>query len=57
MKRKELINKIVENGIFFNQGNSVISYVDVDFDDYRKSLDSKMIRKNVSIPNWMNRAV
>ena len=50
-------NVILKNGIFFNQGNSVISYVDVDFDDYRRSLDSKMIRKNVSIPTWMNRAV
>ncbi len=47
----------LKKGVFYNEGNSVISYVDVDFDDYRKSLDSKMIRKNVSIPNWMNRAV
>ena len=49
-------NVDIKKGIFYSSGNSLISYVDVDFDDYRKSLDNKMIRRNVTIPNWMNRA-
>ena len=30
--------------------------VDVDFTKYRKKVDNKMVRKNVTIPNWLNKA-
>lgn len=31
-----------------------VSYVDADIDAYRKKYGSKIIRKNVSIPAWLN---
>ncbi len=41
---------------FASAGKSYISLVDVDFVKYRKKADNKMVRKNVTIPNWMNKA-
>ena len=45
----------IKKGAFYNEGESIISYVDVDFDDYRRSIDNKMVRRNVTLPNWMDR--
>ena len=46
----------IKKGAFYGKGDTIISYVDVDFDDYRKSIDNKIVRRNVSLPNWMDRA-
>lgn len=46
----------VKKGTFYGKGDTIISYVDVDFADYRKSIDNKIVRRNVSLPNWMDRA-
>ena len=46
----------IKKGTFYGKGDTIISYVDVDFDDYRKSIDNKIVRRNVSLPNWMDRA-
>ena len=45
----------IKKGVFYGEGESNISYVDVDFDDYRRSIDNKMVRRNVTLPNWMDR--
>lgn len=45
----------IKKGTFYNEGESIISYVDIDFDDYRRSIDNKMVRRNVTLPNWMDR--
>ena len=29
--------------------------VDIDFTEYRKKVDNKSVRRNVTIPNWLNR--
>lgn len=41
---------------FASAEKSFISLVDVDFAKYRKKVDNKMVRKNVTIPNWLNKA-
>lgn len=41
---------------FASAEKSFISLVDVDFAKYRKKADNKMVRKNVTIPNWLNKA-
>lgn len=41
---------------FASGSESYISLVDVDFAKYRKKVDNKMVRKNVTIPNWLNKA-
>lgn len=35
-------------------GDDIISVVDIDFDQYRSELDNTLVRKNLTIPYWMN---
>lgn len=32
----------------------VLTYVDVDFSEYRKRVDTKTVRRNVALPSWLN---
>ncbi len=41
-------------GKFYDAGESIVSIVDVDVEEYRKKLDNKPVRRNVSLPNWLN---
>lgn len=34
--------------------NSMISYVDVDFDEYRRKNEMRSVKKNCTIPSWLN---
>lgn len=44
----------VNNGVFAEEGATVISFVDIDSGDYRRKIDTKTVRKNVTIPSWLN---
>lgn len=39
---------------FAKQGKSFFSMVDVDTDEYRQKIDTKPVRRNVSLPSWLN---
>ena len=32
----------------------IVTLVDVDFDEYRRKHENRVIRKNVTIPSWLN---
>ena len=32
----------------------VLTLVDVDFDEYRRKHDMRTVRKNVTLPSWLN---
>lgn len=34
--------------------NSMLSYVDVDFDEYRRKNEMRSVKKNCTIPSWLN---
>ncbi|MCL2053527.1 MAG: type II toxin-antitoxin system HicB family antitoxin [Oscillospiraceae bacterium] len=36
------------------QDGDIVTLVDVDIDAYRRILDNRSVRKNLTIPNWMN---
>lgn len=36
------------------QSNSIVSLVDVDFDEYRKKNDMRAVKKNCTLPSWLN---
>ena len=38
--------------IDFSEG--ILTYVDVDFLEYRKKVDTKTVRRNVALPSWLN---
>lgn len=42
------------DGTFVKDGESCVSLVDIDFAEYRRKVDNKSVRRNVTIPNWLN---
>lgn len=45
----------ITEGVFYEEGSSFVSLVDIDIEEYRKRLDNRMVRRNVTLPNWLNR--
>ena len=45
----------VSKGMFYEDGKGIVSLVDVDLVAYRRMLDNKTVRRNVTLPNWLNR--
>lgn len=41
-------------GTFGKDGKSCVSLVDTDFTEYRRRVDNKSVRRNVTLPNWLN---
>lgn len=52
--QKAAIEKVkqVTEDIDFSKG--ILTYVDVDFSEYRKKVDTKTVRRNVALPSWLN---
>lgn len=36
------------------EANEIITYVDVDFAEYRRKNDNKKVKKTLTIPSWLN---
>ena len=45
----------ITTSTFYENGKTFISVVDVDLKVYRQKNDMKMVRRNVTLPNWLNR--
>lgn len=46
----------VKKGEFAGEGDSFVSLVDLDLDVFRRKMNKKSVRRNVSIPAWLNQA-
>lgn len=46
----------VKKGEFAGEGDSFVSLVDLDIDVFRRKMNKKSVRRNVSIPAWLNQA-
>mgnify|MGYP004499965219 FL=1 len=46
----------VHKGTFSADGETVISFVDIDSTTYKKKTDMKTVRRNVALPSWLNYA-
>lgn len=44
----------VNNCTFADEGNTIVSLVDIDSTEYRKKIDTKTVRRNVTLPSWLN---
>ena len=44
------------NSIIKAQETDIITLVDVDFDEYRRKNDMRTVRRNVSLPSWLDSA-
>ncbi len=48
------VAKAKEDAEDFDYTQGMLTMVDVDFTEYRKRVDNKMVRRNVTLPNWLN---
>lgn len=44
----------IEHAAFTGEGENYISLVDVDYQAYRRRVDNKAVRRNVTLPSWLN---
>lgn len=38
----------------FDYSTGILSMIDIDFAEYRRKYDNKSVRRNVTLPNWLN---
>lgn len=38
----------------FDYSAGILTFVDVNFTEYRRRMDNKAVRRNVTLPNWLN---
>ncbi len=50
----EISSLDVNCGTFAEDGTTIISLVNIDSEKYRRKIDTKTVRKNVTIPSWLN---
>ena len=48
------IEKVKQNAEIIDFSKGILTYVDVDFLEYRKKVDTKTVRRNVALPSWLN---
>lgn len=53
-EQKEAIEKVKQNTEDIDFSKGILTYVDVDFSEYRKKVDTKTVRRNVALPSWLN---
>lgn len=51
---EQAISKAKEDTEIFDYSEGILTFVDVDFSEYRKRIDTKTVRRNVALPNWLN---
>jgi predicted RNase H-like HicB family nuclease len=44
----------VSSGTFVEEGETIVSFVDVDSAEYRRKIDTRTVRRNVALPSWLN---
>ena len=52
--REGAIVKAKENQDIFDYSTGILTLVDVNFTEYRRRMDNKAVRRNVTLPNWLN---
>ncbi|MDE5779939.1 MAG: type II toxin-antitoxin system HicB family antitoxin [Lachnospiraceae bacterium] len=52
--QKAAIDKVKQDTEDIDFSKGILTYVDVDFAEYRKKVDTKTVRRNVALPSWLN---
>lgn len=52
--REMAIAKAKEDTEIFDYSVGTLTLVDVNFTEYRRKVDNKAVRRNVTLPNWLN---
>ena len=48
------MEKVKQDAEVIDFAKGILTYVDVDFSEYRKKVDTKTVRRNVALPGWLN---
>lgn len=48
------IAKVQQDAEYIDFSKGILTYVDVDFSEYRRKIDTKTVRRNVALPSWLN---
>ncbi len=48
------IEKVKQDTEVIDFSAGILTYVDVDFSEYRKKIDTRTVRRNVALPSWLN---
>lgn len=51
---EDALAKAKDNASIFDYSTGILTFVDVDFAEYRRKYDMKTVRRNVALPNWLN---
>lgn len=52
--REVALEKIKQDTEIVDFSKGVLTYIDVNFSEYRKKVDTKTVRRNVALPSWLN---
>lgn len=52
--QEEAIKKVLSDVEDIDFSKGILTYVDVDFSEYRRKIDTKTVRRNVALPSWLN---
>lgn len=50
------LQKAKEDTDIYDYSKGIQTLVDIDFAEYRRRMDNKMVRRNVTLPSWMDAA-
>ena len=53
-EQKVALEKIKQYAEEIDFSKGILTYVDVNFSEYRKKVDTKTVRRNVALPSWLN---
>lgn len=48
------LQKAKSNSDIFDYSTGVLTFIDVDFSEYRKKVDMKTVRRTVALPSWLD---
>ncbi len=48
------LEKVSRDTVDIDFTKGILTYVDVDFFEYRRKIDTKTVRRNVALPSWLN---
>lgn len=52
--QSEAIKKVQQDTDDIDFSAGILTYVDVDFSEYRRKTDTRTVRRNVALPSWLN---
>lgn len=53
-KQSEALEKVQKDTEDIDFSKGILTYVDVNFSEYRRKTDTKTVRRNVALPSWLN---